>query len=197
MKRPMTVLGVGLGVAVVIVAACSEGAVTPPREVTRASLTPPAMTHEHTGDDARIRSARMDRGDLEHLRRLTNAYHDINAARAAGYATQITGCMVDPQLGGMGFHFGNTEFIDGKAEKFKPEVLLYEPQQDGSMKFVALEYIVPFDQWTKNKPPHLFGQDFKRNEQFGVWALHTWIWEHNPSGIFADWNPRVNCQFAR
>jgi hypothetical protein len=200
MKRPLTLAAIGVVSVVTIIAACSDGVVTPkPGDATLASKTPaiaaPAMTHEHS-DDPSVKNATMDPGLLRKLRRITAAYHDINAARNAGYSTQLTGCMVDPTLGGMGFHFGKGEFIDGKAEKFRPEVLLYEPQQDGSMRFVALEYIVPFDQWTKPNPPKLFGQVFKRNEAFGVWALHAWIWEHNPSGIFADWNPNVNCRFA-
>ena len=28
-------------------------------------------------------------------------------------------------------------------------------------------------------------------EQFGLWELTVWIWEHNPNGIFAFKNPRV------
>jgi hypothetical protein len=27
----------------------------------------------------------------------------------------------------------------------------------------------------------------------GIWYLHVWIWEPNPSGLFADWNPSVTC----
>lgn len=23
--------------------------------------------------------------------------------------------------------------------------------------------------------------------------LHAWIWKHNPSGTFAEWNPNVRC----
>jgi hypothetical protein len=23
--------------------------------------------------------------------------------------------------------------------------------------------------------------------------LHLWLWKHNPSGLFAMWNPRVHC----
>jgi hypothetical protein len=42
-------------------------------------------------------------------------------------------------------------------------------------------------------PPRLFGQDFKVNAAFGIWALHAWVWKDNPSDIFADWNPVVTC----
>ena len=41
--------------------------------------------------------------------------------------------------------------------------------------------------------PILFGQQFQRNETFQLWGLHAWVWEENPSGIFANWNPRVTC----
>ena len=41
----------------------------------------------------------------------------------------------------------------------------------------------------------LFGRELKLNA-FDLWALHVWIWEDNPSGIFADWNPRVTCDYA-
>jgi hypothetical protein len=32
-----------------------------------------------------------------------------------------------------------------------------------------------------------------QNHTFDVWALHVWVWKHNPSGMFADWNPQVSC----
>ena len=25
------------------------------------------------------------------------------------------------------------------------------------------------------------------------YELHAWIWKHNPSGMFEDWNPTVSC----
>jgi len=28
----------------------------------------------------------------------------------------------------------------------------------------------------------------------GIWYLHVWHWEPNPSGVFADWNPNVKCR---
>jgi hypothetical protein len=56
---------------------------------------------------------------------------------------------------------------------------------------------VPFGAWAGSEPPELFGQHFHRNEAFGIWALHVWVWRNNPSGLFADWNPRVSCAAAR
>jgi hypothetical protein len=39
----------------------------------------------------------------------------------------------------------------------------------------------------------IMGQNLKRADSLGVWYLHVWIWEPNPSGLFADWNPLVKC----
>ena len=49
-----------------------------------------------------------------------------------------------------------------------------------------------------NPPPQLFGQTFHLSPPPapGVpwhYALHVWVWRQNPSGMFADWNPRVRC----
>ena len=27
----------------------------------------------------------------------------------------------------------------------------------------------------------------------GFYTLHVWLWGHNPSGMFAHWNPEVTC----
>jgi hypothetical protein len=37
------------------------------------------------------------------------------------------------------------------------------------------------------------GQPLKRFDRGGFYYLHVWVWEHSPSGLFADWNPRVKC----
>ena len=28
------------------------------------------------------------------------------------------------------------------------------------------------------------------------YELHAWLWQHNPSGFFEDWNPRVTCAYV-
>lgn len=135
--------------------------------------------------------------DLAALRQATAAFHSFAKAQAAGYGTQITSCFSDPVEGAMGFHYGNPALIDGTVSLTEPELLLYEPQADGSLRFVAVEYAVPFTAWAGSEPPELFGQHYHRNEAFGIWALHVWAWRHNPSGLYADWNPRVSCAAAR
>jgi hypothetical protein len=145
--------------------------------------------------NARANTAEVNRW-LAQLRSTLAPYHRFDAAADAGYAAQITGCMVEPGVGGMGFHYGDPMLIDGVVEPLKPELLLYEPQKNGRMRLVAVEYIVPFDLWTAADPPAIHGVSFHRNEGFGLWVLHAWVWRNNPAGLFMDWNPVVNCDHA-
>jgi hypothetical protein len=135
--------------------------------------------------------------DLAALRRVTAKFHNFKAAAAAGWAAQITPCMTDPAgAGGMGFHYGNPALIDGTARVEEPELLLYEPQQNGRLRLVAVEYIIPYTAHSRDaEAPELFGgRKFKQNDTFQLWGLHAWVWKDNPSGVFADWNPRVTCE---
>lgn len=132
--------------------------------------------------------------ELAALRQVTVKFHDFQAAKDAGWDTKITSCMTSA-AGGMGFHYGNMGYItDGVAVADQPELLLYEPQKNGGMKLVAVEYIIPYALHARDAaPPELFGQKFKQVDAFGLWGLHAWVWQGNPSGTFADWNPNVNC----
>ena len=31
------------------------------------------------------------------------------------------------------------------------------------------------------------------NPALGWYVAHAWVWMDNPSGVFADWNPDVDC----
>ena len=133
---------------------------------------------------------------LAALRQLTAPFQDFERAKQAGWNTQITSCLDSPE-GGMGFHYGNVEYIDAEASVLKPELLMYEPQRNGRMRLVGVEYIVPLTAWTRPDPPTLFGLPFHVNSAFGVWALHVWLWRDNPAGLFADWNPKISCTDAQ
>jgi len=69
---------------------------------------------------------------------------------------------------------------------------------------VGMEYIVPLDAWAgaghdlndPNDVPQLLGQKFTRHSFLPIFKLHIWLWRDNPSGRFADWNPKVSCQNA-
>ena len=134
------------------------------------------------------------RRDLDALRAATATYTDFSRAQAAGYTERLTDCMSDP-AGGMGFHSGKAAFIDANARLLEPEILMYEPQANGSLQFVGIEYVVPLN--LAATPPTLFGHTFHRNDAFQLWVLHVWLYKDNPSGIFSDWNPNVSCAAVR
>jgi hypothetical protein len=134
--------------------------------------------------------------ELDVVRRSTQAFRSFTLAQKEGYSVALTPCMEDSTQGGMGFHYGKGALIDARVELRRPEVLLYEPQADGSLQLVGVEWIVPFTAWTKPSPPRLLGVDFAANQTFQVWALHAWIWRSNPSGALSDWNPTVSCANA-
>jgi hypothetical protein len=140
--------------------------------------------------------------DLASLRQAVAGLHDLTAAEAAGYTTAVGDptdghtCLSDPS-GAMGIHYLDTTLVNDTVIVTKPELLIYEPQQDGSMKFVGVEYIIPYSIHGADQPaPVLFGESFSKNDHFQLWGLHAWVGRKNPSGMFAMWNPDVSCQYA-
>lgn len=183
MHRPLSTVALPL-----FLIACERPADLPTAPVS--AIQSHAANHS-TGSGSR----RVER-QIAALRAVTAPFHNFDNAVRAGWGTQITGCFSDPALGGMGYHYGNPALIDGTVEALKPELLLYEPTKNGKLRFVAVEYVVPFTAWTAAEPPQLYGISFHRNEAFGLWVLHVWHFRHNPTGMFTDWNPSVSCAHA-
>ena len=162
-----------------------------------AEVTSPSLAHSgHVSASQNVAVSGAVQRDIARLRQLTAPFHQFETAVAAGWAMPIPGCFSDPALGGMGYHYGNAALIDGTVNVLEPELLVYEPQKNRRLRLVAVEYIVPFTEWTAAEPPRLFEQSFHRNEAFGLWVLHVWHYRNNPSGMFADWNPGVSCKYA-
>jgi hypothetical protein len=63
--------------------------------------------------------------------------------------------------------------------------------EDGQLKLVGLEYLVPEELVDPSSPPQLFGHHFHPHPVLPFWIMHAWVWRPNPSGIFMDWNPNV------
>ncbi len=164
-------------------------------------LTPLAAHGSHGSDSTRpsfghLPSAEVLR-DIARPRQITAPFHRFEAADAAGWGTQLTDCFYVPGKGGMGYHYGNLGLLsDGKVDASEPELLLYEPQKNGELRLVAVEYAIPFTDWTAAEPPKLFEREFHENFDFGLWVLHVWAQRDNPSGMFEDWNPTVSCKYA-
>ncbi len=150
-----------------------------------------------------------DADGTEAARVATAAFSDRAAAVEAGYGelkdAKGVAC-IDDAAGGMGIHYVKKELVgDPAVVATTPEALVYEPQQDGTLALVAVEYVVIQADWAKagnTSPPSLFGREFEAipaGNRFGLppfYALHAWLWKDNPSGVFAGWNPSVNCPAA-
>lgn len=138
---------------------------------------------------------------LAHIRRATAHFHHLKTAQAVGYA-QFLDCVDEPGEGAMGIHFVHGKLIgDTVLDPLLPEALMYEPMPNGWLRLVGVEYIVFQEAWDAEhaEPPVLLGQQFhlvpspNRYDVPAFYELHVWVWKHNPSGRFNDWNPRVQC----
>ena len=141
-----------------------------------------------------------DKKLIEQMRRATDKYHNIQVAYDDGYVDDGFGCISDPVEGGMGWHLIRDDLhADPAIDPLKPELLIYEPQKNGRMKFIAVEYEVYRADWANagnTEPPSLLGKDFEAIDFPGldpVYGLHVWLWEENPSGFLNDWNPKIHC----
>ena len=159
-----------------------------------ACAEPPAPSDPTVPAAAGAARPSLSVGDqLAHLRGAVAQFHNIETARNAGYS-QLTDCMVDPSLGGMGFHYAKSDAFDGVIDPTAPKALLYEPESNGQLRLVAAEFIVPYSIASRDGPaPRVFDEDFVHNDELQLWMFHAWIFKNNPSGIFASWNPNVNC----
>lgn len=160
------------------------------------ALTLPALAA--CGDDPTAAES-AERRALETLRASTSSFQSLAVAQEAGYTLLfLDACMADDggqNRGAMGFHWVNPDLLDGAVDVAAPEALLYEPGPNGERTLVGVEYVIPKAAWSGTEPPRLFGRDFTLNG-FDLWALHVWVWKDNPSGRYADWNPRVSCANA-
>lgn len=136
-------------------------------------------------------------------RQASRRFHDVSQAEAEGYVQQF-GCVSGSHEGAMGVHYVNFPLVaDGVLDPAKPEFLVYEPQPNGRMRLVAVDYLVLVDNWHAHttSPPDLLGHLFHLFEspnRFGLpafYTLHVWSWRDNPQGMFANWNPRVTCDY--
>jgi hypothetical protein len=129
-------------------------------------------------------------------------YHDIDTALADGYI-RVSDCTEVPGLGAMGIHYLNPAYAaDAAIDAAKPEILLYAPRPNGGLRLVAVEYFkADADQnvSTDDDRPALPGVPFDgpmEGHEPGMpihYDLHAWVWKHNPSGDFAQFNPEVAC----
>jgi len=134
-----------------------------------------------------------DHKTLAEIRRVTARYHDLDRAIADGFVF-LHGCEVRTDEGPVGTVYINFQrLLDGEINPKLPDGLIYEPRVNRPPRLVAVEFAVPYTLWTQPQPPTFQGATFQREDEFGVFGLHVWVWRHNPNGLFAETNPKVTC----
>lgn len=146
----------------------------------------------HDNDNDRHDHDRDLQRDIETLRRVTDRYHNIEVAKRDSFVL-LHSCETRLNDEPVGTVYVNMKRLtDGVINVEKPDALIYEPGPHG-LKLVGVEFAIPFTLWTKPQPPKFHGATFQREDEFGVFALHAWVWRANPNGLFAEINPRVSC----
>ncbi|MGH7469583.1 MAG: hypothetical protein ACRENP_16670 [Longimicrobiales bacterium] len=165
--------------------------------------------------------------DLDNLRKANERFNDVKVALAEGYIADPSGMCVTAEMegrpaadGAMGIHYLRPDLLGlaqapgrvngtGMHTDFsQPAVLIYEPQQDGSLKLVAIENLVWTAAWQQagnTTRPSYQGQEYNQmtddpnttvDEAHGFeshYDLHVWLYRENPNGVFSPFNPAVSC----
>ena len=124
--------------------------------------------------------------ELQQAKIATAKYNNFDNAINDGYQD------INVIVPEMGHHYLKMENLDDKFEYNNPEILVYNKEENGRMKLVAVEYAVPIS-LSPNPPQGYTGNnDVWAVYQGALWTLHAWIWEYNPAGVFNPTNPLVH-----
>ena len=166
--------------------------------------------------------------DLVAVRAATERFKDVKVALAEGYiAAPGSMCETSAMMGragpdiAMGIHYFRPDLlgisappnprVDGTGthtDFLKPAILIYEPQEDGSLELVAVENLVFKKAWHaagNSAPPRFMGVPYDdmaddpstpadEAHMFEPhYDRHVWVHRDNPFGMFAQFNPNVSC----
>lgn len=127
------------------------------------------------------------------LRAATTKYLKLDAAIADGFVF-LHGCEVRGDEGPVGTVYVNmSRLTDGKIDPAVPDALIYAPGNQDGPTLVGVELAIPYTLWTQPEPPKFLDATFQREDEFGVFGLHAWVWRPNPRGMFSESNPAVSC----
>lgn len=166
--------------------------------------------------------------ELEQIYHATKKYQDVQTALDDGYIRDpFNICDTGPMMGwpafvgAMGIHYVRPDLLglfqggervngDGLHIDFnQPGILIYEPNEDGTLDLVAVENLVFQDGWhsaSNERRPNFMGYDYfsmADNPDTEVdeahkfephYDLHMWLYRKNPSGLFMPFNPNVSCE---
>ncbi|MDN3521876.1 hypothetical protein [Halomonas ramblicola] len=164
---------------------------------------------------------------IESVRAATLRFEDVNVALTEGYIPDPSGeCVtaaahgMPAELGAMGIHYLRPDLlgltvtaprVDGTGthtDFMNPAILLYEPQEDGSLMLVGVENLVFHKAWEaagNGGPPTLAGRNWdymvddpttpaEEAHHFEAhYDQHLWF-RDNPNGNLEPFNPTVTCQ---
>ena len=88
-----------------------------------------------------------------------------------------------------------------------PAILVYVPDGQGGLELAGIELLVFAAAWdaANNHPPMYNGRTFnfmaddpkrphdEAHRFMPHYYVHIWLFEHNPSGLYAQWNPSISC----
>ncbi len=128
----------------------------------------------------------MTMWELQQARAATAKYRHLDKALKDGYVS------INVVVPGMGYHFMNPALVDGTFDIRKPEILVYNIDEDGVYQLGAVEYAIPLA-LSPLAPDGFTGNDdvWSANTEVELWLLHAWVWKYNPLGVFNPINPDV------
>lgn len=134
---------------------------------------------------------------VDRVRAATERFADVSVAEAEGYGP--IPCVSGATGGAMGIHYVNGAYLgedDNTLDINKPEAVMYEPQADGSLVLVGVEYIsfagpavLEGHLLHYRGSPNRYGLD-------PFYEIHVWAHRENPAGPFVGMNRNVSCEFA-
>ncbi len=159
-------------------------------DINEPKIEPPSLGNkEMNADMESIANSSQTSWELQQARAATAKYKHISKAFADGYAD------INFVMPNMGYHYMKSMFVDSVFEIRKPELLVYNKDEDGNFELVSVEYAVPINPLKPYTPPAGFtgkADVWDRNTDFGLWTLHAWVWKYNPDGVFNPTNPLVH-----
>ena len=170
--------------------------------------------------------------ELERVRVATLKYKDVAVALAEGYIPDPMNVCETAEMmgrpatdGAMGLHYVRPDLlgitgppnprVNGTSthtDFMQPGVLIYEPQEDGSLELVAVENLVFIASWEaagNTAPPVFMDRAYDRMVDDPAteideahhfephYDLHVWLHRENPRGVFAQFNPNATCAHHR
>ena len=169
--------------------------------------------------------------DLDVIRAATEKYKDVSIALAEGFIPDPSGQCVSAaaeglpaEWGGMGIHYLNPKLLQITAGEprvngnsthtdfTRPAILLYEPQEDGSLVLLGIENLVWIDAWKaagNEDTPVFMGRKWdmmiddpatdgdEAHRFMPHYDQHVWLYRENPTGILNPFNPAATCEHHR